>query len=234
MFGTGPAAEVGTGDVREAEVGLGVVVVTVEIFELAFEAEGGAEFDADAESGNIAENEAGAESGAESGDKTGAVEAGPEPKSAAELDLVVSVHDAYHKLSSEVAVAWKSGVSQSLGVVFEPRVGVAFVAASQTDHMMAPCENIQGALSEILTGTQLGATVVELELLDKPETVEPDLFAEGMVGELDASAGQWLGFVTLVWVSTVEMESDPVDNLGSSMEVVLQPVDAKQTLVMSL
>lgn len=56
--------------------------------------------------------------------------------------------------------------------------------------IMAPCEDNQGALSEVLAGAWLGATVEDPELLVKPDTVELDLFAEGMVGELDASAVQ--------------------------------------------
>lgn len=246
VFGSGPAAEVGTG-------------ATVEVFELAFEAEGGSELDVGAESGSIAENEAGAEvraevqaesggeaedegvneaevgveSGAEVGDevvdepgdevgdKAEAAEAGPEPRSAAEFDLVVSEHDTCHNLSSEVVVAWNSGVSPSLEVVVEPRVVVVFVVACQADGTVAPCEDTKVALSEILTGIQLGATVVELEQLDKPETVGLDLLAEGMVGESGASAGQRLDFAALVWVPTAEQETDPVGNPESSVEVVL-------------
>lgn len=186
-----PAAEVGAGAVKEAEDGLGVVVAIGEVFELA--SEGETEFDA--EPVNTAEIEAGNEAEDKIGDKAGAeVEVVPEPKSVAELGLVVSGDETYHKLSSEVVVAWNSGVS--FGVVFEPKVG--FVAASEAEYMMAPCENTRGALSEALAGAQLGATVVEPELLDMPETVELDLFAEGMVGELDASAGHWLDFVPLV------------------------------------
>lgn len=101
--------------------------------------------------------------------------------------------------------------------MFEPRVGFVFVAASE--YMMAPCET-RGALFEVVAGVQLGATVVEPELLDKSETVEIDSFAEGMVEELDVSAGQWLGFVALVWVATAGMETDP-GNLGGNVEVVL-------------
>lgn len=82
--------------------------------------------------------------------------------------------------------------------MFEPRVGFVFVAASEAEYMMAPSEDIRDALSEVLTGVQLGATVGEPALLHKPETVELDLFVEETVGESDASAGQWLGFVTLV------------------------------------
>ncbi len=205
-FGTGPAAEVGAGDVREAEAGLGVVVAIEEILELA--SEGDAEFDAD--SVNIAEKEVG---------KAVPVEAGPEPKSVAELGLVVSVHDTYHKLSSEVAVAWNFGVPSSLRVVFEPMV--EFVVASQAEYMMAPCERIQGALLDILTGSQLGATAVVPELLDKPETVELELLAEHIVGELNGLSGRWPGFVTLVWVSTAETVTDPGDNLESNKKVVL-------------
>lgn len=204
VFGTGPAAEVGAEAVKEAEDGLGVVVASREVFEL--EAEGEAEFDADVEPVSIA--------GIEAGDKAGAeIEVVPEPKSVAELVLVVSGH----KLSSEAAVAWNSGVS--LGVVLEPRVGLVSVAASEAADMMAPCENIQGALSEVLPGVQLGATEGESELLDKPETVQLDLFAEGMVGELDVSAG--LGVVTLALVSTAGVETDPGGNLGGNTEVVL-------------
>lgn len=80
--------------------------------------------------------------------------------------------------------------------MFEPRVGLVFVAASEAEYMMAPSEDIRDALSEVLTGVQLGAMMGEL--LHRLETVELDLFVEGTVGELNASAGQWLGFVTLV------------------------------------
>lgn len=173
VFGTGPAAEVGAEAVKEAEDGVGVVVAIGEVFEFASEDERSAEFDTEAEPVNIAEIEA----EVEDGDKAGAeVEVVLEPKSFAELGLVVSGYEIYHNRSSEV-VAWNSGVS------------LGFVFASEAEYMMAPCENIQGALSEVLIGAQLGATAVGPELLDKPETVELDLFAEGMVGLLDASAG---------------------------------------------
>lgn len=162
VFGTGSAAEVEAGALKETEDGLGVVVLI-----------GDAEFDADAEPVNIAELEAGDKAGAE-------FEPVSEPKVVVELGLVVSGYETYHKLSPEIVVAWNSGVL--LGAVFE------------AEYMMAPCENIRGAPSEVPFGVQLGATAVEPELLDKPETVKLELFAEGMVGELDASAGQWLGF----------------------------------------
>lgn len=174
VFGTGSASEVGSGPVKEAEDGLGVVVLTGGVFELESAGEGDAEFDADAELVDTAEIEAAHKAGAD-------FEAVSDPKSVVELGLVVPGYETYHKLSSEFAVAWNSGVL--LGVVFEPRVGFVFVAASEAEYMMAPCENIQGALSEVLAGALLGATVVEPELLDTPETVELDLFAEGMVGE---------------------------------------------------
>lgn len=87
MFGTGPAAEVGSEAEKETEDGLGVVVAIGEVFDLASEAEGDAEFDVETEPVNIAEIEA----ADEAGDKAGAeVEAVPEPKSVAELGLVVS------------------------------------------------------------------------------------------------------------------------------------------------
>ncbi len=197
VFGTGPAAEDGAEAVKEAEDRFGVVVVIGEVFELAFESE--AEFDA--EPVNTAEIEVGDEAedkvGDKAGNKAGAeVEAVPGPMSVAELGLVVSGYETSHELSSEVVVAWNSAVS--FGVVFEPKVGSVFAAASEAEYMMAPCENTQGDLSEALAGAQLGATVVQPELLDMPETVELDLLAEGMVGGLDVSAGHWLDFVALV------------------------------------
>lgn len=97
VFGTGPAAEVGAGAVKEAEHWVGVLVAFEEIFEFASEAEGGAEFDA--EPANIAEMEPGLEDGDEAGAE---VEMVPESKSVAELGLVVSGYEAYHSLSSEV------------------------------------------------------------------------------------------------------------------------------------
>lgn len=208
VFGTGPAAGGGVEAVKEAEDGLGVVVVIGEIFELASEAVGDAEFDA--EPVNIAATEVVHKAGAE-------VEAELEPKSVAELGLVASGYATYYKLSSEIVVAWNSEVS--FGVVFEPRVVFAF--ASEAEERMAPCENTWGARPEVLAGAQLGATVVEPEVLNKPETVELDIFAEGMAGELDASAGQWLGFVALVWVSTAGMKTDHGSNLGGKVEIVL-------------
>lgn len=57
-------------------------------------------------------------------------------------------------------------------VVFELRVG--FVFASE-----APHEDIQGILFDVPVEDQLETTGVEPELLDKPETVELDPFAEG-------------------------------------------------------
>lgn len=113
--------------------------------------------------------------------------------------------------------------------MFEPRVG--FVFASEAERMMAPCENTQ---PEVLVGAQLGATVVEPELLGKLETVELDLFAEGMAGELDASAGQQVAFEALVWVATGGLETVPGSNLGGKEDVVLELVDTGQTLGMSL
>lgn len=61
VFGTGPAAGVGSEAEKEAEDGLGVVVAIGEVFELASEAEGDAEVDA--EPVNIAEIEAGNKAG---------------------------------------------------------------------------------------------------------------------------------------------------------------------------
>lgn len=103
--------------------------------------------------------------------------------------------------------------------MFEPRVG--FVFAFEAEYMMAPCENSLWAQPEVLAGDQLGATAAESDLLDKPELVELDPFAEGIVGELDASAGQWLGFVAPVWLSTAGMWAEPGSNLGGKVEVVL-------------
>lgn len=177
-----------------------------------------AEFDTDAEPVNIAVTEA----GAETGDKAGAeVEAVSGPNSVAAFGLFVSGRD----LSSEVVVAWDSVIS--LEAAFDPMVAFAFVAASEGERMMAPFGNNQGvqAASEGLTGVQLEATVVKAELVDKPESVVLVPFAEGMVGALGASAGLWLGLVTLVWVSTAGMESDLGNNLEGNMEVVLLPVD---------
>lgn len=217
-FVFGPAVEVGA--VKEAEDGRDVVVAIVEVFGLASESECDAEIDADAAPVNTAEIGAAVETGDKSGDTAGAeFEVLPEPKFVAELDLVVSGYETYQKISSEFAVVWNSGVL--LGVVFEPRVGFVFVDASEAECMMAPSGNIQDTLFVVLTGAHFGATVVEPELLDKAETGEPDLFAEGTVGELDVSAGQLLVFVTLVWVSTAGMESDPGGSLAGNMEAVL-------------
>lgn len=193
VFGTGPVFEVGRKAEREA--GLGGVAAIREAFELGFEG--------DAEHVNIAEMEAGAE------DKAGAgAEAVPEPRSVAELGLVEAAYETSRKLSSGAAVAWGSGVS--LGAVFDPMVGVVLVVASETEDMVAPFEDTQGARSELLAWAQLGATVVEPEPWEKPETVEFDPFVEGMVGELDASAVQW---AALDWVPTAGMENDPGGNL---------------------
>lgn len=51
--------------------------------------------------------------------------------------------------------------------------------------------------------------------------MELDLFAEGMVGDLDTSAGQCLGFVALVWMSTAGKGTDSGSILGGKVEVVL-------------
>lgn len=146
------------------------------------------EFGADTEPVNTPETEAGVQDGNM---------LLPEPTSGAGLDFAAFGCETYRILSSEAVVVRSSGVS--------PRAG--FVFASAAEHMMAPCGSIQGAPPEVLTGAQPGATAVEPELLDK--TVESDLLAGGMVGELDASAGRQLGFVTLVWVSTAGKETDP-------------------------
>lgn len=47
VFGTGPAAEVGVGAVKEVEHWIGVVVAFEEVSEFASEAEVGAAFDAE-------------------------------------------------------------------------------------------------------------------------------------------------------------------------------------------
>lgn len=104
VFQSGHAVEVGAGVVKEAEDRLGVVVAIGEVFEFSSEAEGAAEFDAGP--GKIAEIETGGEAEDKAGDKAGAeAEVVPEPKSVAELGLVVSGHDTFHNLLSEVVVA---------------------------------------------------------------------------------------------------------------------------------
>lgn len=174
MFGTGPAAEVGAGAVQKAEEGLGVVVAIGEVFELGYAAEGDAEFGTDAQPVNIA--------GVEAGDKAGPGDvAVPAPRSVAELGLVVSGYEPYYKHLTEAVVAWDSGAS--FGFEFEPKVVLVFVAASEADYMMAPCENTLGAPFEVLAGAHLEPTVVQPELLDNPETAELDLFAGHMFGE---------------------------------------------------
>lgn len=195
VFGTGPAAEFGAVAVKHADDDVGVVtVIEKDVFEFGFESQDGAEFEEDAE----AEDKPGGDIGA-----------GPEPKSVAEL---VAGCETYHNLSSETVDMWDSG--GSLEVVSEPRFGVGF--ASEAEYMMAPL-NIQDDLSEVPTGAQLGAIVVEQELLDRAGTVELGLFAEGMVG----NGGPLLGFVMLVLVSTVGVETDPGCNLEGNVEIVL-------------
>lgn len=190
FFGTGPAAEFGAVAVKHADdVGV-VTVIEKDVFAFGFESQDGAEFEEDVE----AEDKPG-----------GDVEVGPEPKTVAEL---VAGYETYHNLSSETVDMWDSG--GSLEVVSEPRFGVVFV--SEAEYMMAPW-NIQDDLS----GAQLGAIVVEQELMDRPGTVELGLFAEGMVG----NGGALLGFVMLVLVSTVGVETDPGCNLEGNMEIVL-------------
>lgn len=98
-------------------------------------------------------------------------------------------------------------------VVFEPRV--EFVFASE-----APHEDIQGILFDVPLEDQLETTGVEPELLDKPETVELDPFAEGLVG-VDASAGKQLVVVTLLCVPTAGMAIDPGSSLEGNVEIVL-------------
>lgn len=71
------------------------MIAIQEVFELASEVQGGAEFDA--ESVKIAEIEAGDESGAE-------------PKAVAELVLAASGSEADSEYSSEIVVAWRSGL----------------------------------------------------------------------------------------------------------------------------
>lgn len=181
VVGTGLAVELG------AEGGVGGVGVVVEIGKVL-------EFGADTEPVNTPEPEAGVQDGNMAGAE---VELLPEPTSGAGLDFAAFGCETYRILSSEAVAVRSSGVS--------PRAG--FVFASAAEHMMAPCGSIQGAPPEVLTGAQPGATAVEPELLDK--TVDSDLLAGGMVGELDASAGRQLGFVTLVWVSTAGKEPDP-------------------------
>lgn len=195
----GPSAVSEVGTVKEAEEELGVVVVTAEASEVAPEA--------DAELAYIA------------GDIAGTVAVGvPEPRSAAELGLVVS--ELYCKRpSGVVAVAWDSGAS--FGVVFEARVGFVLEATFEAGHMKAPWENSHGVQSEEL----VGPIVAQLELLDMPE-VEFGLVAAGMVGEWVVCAGDCLDLGVLVCQSTAGMETDPGGNPAGKAEAVLYPVDA--------
>lgn len=71
--------------------------------------------------------------------------------------------------------------------VTETRVGL--VVVSESGYMVAPSENAQGVPSDVLAGVQLGPTVVELDLEDRPVLAEPGSFAGDKVGDLDASAG---------------------------------------------
>lgn len=161
---------------------------------------------------NIAELEAGDKAEDKALDKA-EFEAMPEPKS--------------------VVVAWQSGDSPGVGI--EASVVAVF---AYEEHMMAPCEKTQWTQPEVPAVVQVGATAVEPELLDKPETVEFDPFVEDMVGILDASAGYWVGFEALVWMSIAGKETEPGGKLGGKLggkeEVVLLPVDAGQTLGMRL
>lgn len=94
--------EVRAGVVKEVEDRLGAVVVIGEAFELS--SEGAAEFDVGP--GKIAEIETGGETEDKAGDNAGAEAAVvPEPKSVAEPGLVVSGHDTFQNLLSEVVVA---------------------------------------------------------------------------------------------------------------------------------
>lgn len=189
LFGPSAVSEAGT--VQEAEDELGVVVAPEADAELAYTA------------GGIA----------------GTVVVGvPEPKSAAELGLVVSELYCKHP-SGVVVVAWDSGAS--FGVVFESRVGFVLEAAFEAGHMKAPCENSHEAQSEEL----VGAIVAKTELLDTPE-VEFGLVAEGMVEERVVCAEDCLDLATLVCPPTAGMETDPGGNLEGTAEVVLHPVDA--------
>jgi len=64
--------------------------------------------------------------------------------------------------------------------------------------------------------------------------VDLGLFAEGRFEELVVSAGQWVGFVALVWVSSAGMGTGSGGILGE-VEVVLNLADAAgQTLGMIL
>lgn len=104
VFQSGHAVEVGAGVVKEVEDRLGVVVAIGEVFEFSSKAEGAAEIDAGP--GKIAEIETGDEAEDKAGDKAGAeAEVVAEPKSVAELGLVVSGHDTFHSHLSEVFVA---------------------------------------------------------------------------------------------------------------------------------
>lgn len=117
---------------------------------------------------------------AEAEDKAGAAsEAMTEPKSAAGPGFAEPAYET----SSEAAGAWKSGVSP--GAVMEPRAGP--VAASEAEDKTVSCE--EGDLTEGRDGDQLEATLMEQGLLNKPETVAIDPFAEGTVEAVGASAG---------------------------------------------
>lgn len=176
LLGTGPASEVGYEPVQEAEDGLGVVVAFGEVRELAFEAEGDAEFGTDVQPVDIAGVVDMA--GAAAGDV--ALSAS---RSVAELEFVaVAGHEPYYNHSSGVVVAW--GYGASFEFVFEPKFGFVLVAASEAEYMLAPCENTQVAPFEVLSGAQFEPTV------DNPEPVELDL---GMESEPGCNPGGKVG-----------------------------------------
>lgn len=179
------------------------MVVTGEKLEFASEAEGAAE------PVDTAVTQA--------GDEVEDAVVAPESKSVAAPGLVVS--ELHCKVSS-VGVAWDS--EASFGTVSEPRVGFVFETAFEAEHMVVPCENTPGGQPEALAGP----TVAEAELVDKPETVELDPFAEGMTEEWDASGGNQFDFVALVCLSTAGMETEPGGIQEGKVEMVVLPVDA--------
>lgn len=188
-----------SGAVKGTVNGLHVALVIGELFEFVSEADGDAAFQADAGPVDIAESEAVDEAGVD----VAAV-------AAVALGLVVSGYEQHYTLSSETVVACDSQAS----------FGVVVVAVFENEGMMAPCEETQGLLSEVPAGTQLVPTVVEPELLYRPETGKLCLIADGTVEEMDVSVGESLDFVVLVWVPTAVMWTAPGCNHVDKAEAV--------------
>lgn len=115
-------------------------------------------------------------------------------KTVAELGFDVFGFETSHILLLEVVAEMLKSDLERPGVVFGPRVGLAF-------------ENTHVVPSEGLPGSQLGANMDECQIW------ELDLTAVDTVGIQDTPAGQQLGFASCFQLSTAVVGTDSGNSL---------------------